>query len=690
MTSSLRSFLSNLRTSSLRAVAFWGLLIVATGFLIWPVWVGPMPPMTDIGGHVANADIWARYDEVELYREMFVLRTGISPNTLSARFVSWLYPLVDIITGIRLYITLMMLATVAAFIGVTHAFGRSRWAVFLAVPFLWNTGMHWGMVNFVAFFPFFFAAIIFARHAGESGEWRWGLALGVTTAVSFFAHGLGPPLAVGAATFVLVCSLTRPAHLIHLITMLPAVVIWFWWKAGASGKHGVPGDSLWEMLTEHSTWHPPLKKIEVLVEHAFNATTTNVEYFILAGLIGLFILAMTISKPAPQQEGSRARRHTLLWTVLCLWIAVWVFPSYYGYTNIATRVCAAFLMAAALLPRLDRKAPLTYVIAVASVSICVGFGLFVGQTFEQFQRQNLRPIDRLSSHVEPQSRVECFGLPGYMNSRIIVSPLRNNCVGLVQVRTGSFGGTSFAHNPFNPVGFRRGYEYKGIENHGLDNIGYLQMWDYLLTDGPYPKPPTDLTNLVATETSPGDEAPVWNLYRVESFETDWTHKATTDAKSGAPFTWRCPTGHALAGYRGRHTGGGAVSSLRPVCRPLKAADNGNGPTVGPRIGKVGSAEKTFAHMCPQGTHTVGLEVAADSPVRDLAIRCAPVSDSGWSEADSQLVGEVDATKSNATRTAFSCPPDSVVTGAIGRNGMHVDALGIGCESIRSVTEGQQN
>jgi hypothetical protein len=485
----------------LQAVAFWGLLVVATGFLIWPIWIGPMAPLPDVGAHVANADVWAKHDQVELYRQMFELRTGLIPNALSARFASLAHPLASTITGIRLYISLALIGTVAGLIATSKTFGRSQWIVFLALPFLWNTALHSGMVNFVALFPFFFAAIALAGKAGQTGDFGWGAGLAITTFVSFFAHGLGPPLCVGIAALILLVSARRPSHVTHLLSLLPATLMWFYWKSGAQGSYGVPGEGIWDMWAHHTRYHGPLDKFRGLVEHGLNATPAPIEAYVLAGLVGIFILWMAISKEDPD------RRHTLVWVVLALWTGFWVLPSFYAHTNIATRVGALFLMTAALLPRPDEEDPLTYVAAGLCIVTSIGFGIYVAGEVTEFQRRHLQPIDELTSAIESQSRVDCFALPGYGRTPIRANALEHNCPGLIQARTSSFGGTHFPRYPFNPVGFRQGYAYEPIDEHGLDDIGHLQMWDYLVTDADRPGPPRELAELVATATGATSNAP---------------------------------------------------------------------------------------------------------------------------------------------------------------------------------------
>lgn len=707
---------------------FWILLAVAAGSLLLPIWIGPIPPMPDVGAHVANADVWAKFDRVELYKRMFELRTGLIPNTLSARFASLLHPMFSTIAGIRLYMTLALVGTVAGLIATARTFGRSKWVVFLALPFLWNTALHSGMVNFMALYPFFFASLALAGMAARTGDWEWGVALGATTVASFFAHGLGPPLCASFSALVIVVSVRRPKHLGQLASLAPASLLWFYWKAGAQGSYGVPGKGIPDMLVNHSRYQPPLEKVRRLVDHGFNATTSPVEVYIFAGIVGLFILWMGISKSDPDD------RHTLVWVTLALWAGFWVLPSYYAHTNIATRVGAMFFLTAALLPRPDESDFLSG----AAVALCaltsIGFGIYVTDTVDEFHDRHLRPVAELSERIEPQSRVDCFALPGYNQTSIRAIPLKHNCPGLIQAATSSFGGNHFPRYPFNPVGFRDGYDYEPIDEHGLDDIGHLQMWDYLVTDESHPRPDRELAELVTTVEGRGDKAPEWHLYRVRKSDRQWSAREVGSETGGAAYTWSCPKGHALAGYHGRRTHKGTLSNLTPVCREIRpgvvpgigansSRPRPNLPAVpdpsriltpepllpnpkpvqpprlqgarvsGPMIGHLGAGERGFEAVCPEGKFMVGLKGVRGDLVRDIAVRCSSVKTTvdrktgrtlfTWLPAESHRVGSVTA---EGEKFSWSCPHDSVVTGALGRNGQHIDAVGIGCQRADELTE----
>ncbi|WP_168210726.1 hypothetical protein [Persicimonas caeni] len=653
---------------------FWGLLAGATLAVIYPLWLGPMPPLTDFGGHAAMADVWARYDEVALYREMFVLNDGLVPNTLPSRFASLLYPLLEPLASLRLFTSLMMAATVGALVWMARVFDRSRWLVFLCVPFLWHTGLHWGMINYVAVIPFFFAALAAARKAGQTSDWRWSVALGAICLASFFAHGLGCVFTIGAAAFVLFFSLARPRDAVHLLAFVPAVALWVYWNATMQNASGMPSGGIGEMLARHARWNTPMGKVQGFVDHAINATSTEVEVEVLAILFGVWLVWMGVSRgvdvpsfEAPQNARGvleklrqallrvyeEGKRHTLLLVVVCLGIAIAIFPSHIHQTNIDTRVVPLFVMCAALLPRLPHHSWLAGLAGVVAVAMPFWFGPFIAQNVEQFARDEFGPILELTEHIPPQSRVECAQIRGYNETRFHGSALNHNCPGLVQMRTQSFGGFHFPATGFNPIKFRPGENYADLHHTGFDDVARLQAWDFIITDEEKRIPHDGLVSLVDTATAGGEQKQdeqkqdeqkqdeqiqTWHLYRVHDFDRPTTHSAMAGGYGGFPFEWFCPEGQALSKLEIRHGEDKEhIGELRPHCRKARvnrtSARLTTGGTAGPRLATPGKESGREHLQCDSGKFAAGVYGRADTLVEKLGLICAHASRKRAKDAD---------------------------------------------------------
>jgi hypothetical protein len=128
-------------------------------------------------------------------------------------------------------------------------------------------------------------------------------------------------------------------------------------------------------------------------------------------------------------------------------------------------------------------------------------------------------------------------------------------------------------------------------------------------------------------------------------------------------------------------------------KPVEPPELSNGRERGPMIGHMGAHEERFQAVCPKGQFVVGLEGRRDKLVRDIAVRCSTVKTTvdrktgqtlfTWLPRESQIVGKLE---DRGQRFSLACPADSVVTGAVGRNGQHVDAVGIGCQRTHDLTE----
>ncbi|MFB6263978.1 MAG: hypothetical protein ABEL76_10200 [Bradymonadaceae bacterium] len=235
------------------------------------------------------ADIWARYDEVELHREAFVRRGGIRPNTVAVRFVGWLHPLLSSLTALRLFTTLTLAGTVLGVWSVLRAFGRSRWLVFGALPLLWNGSFFWGMVNYFACFPFYFFVIAVARKTGDTGDWRWGAGLTAVCTFTFFVHGLGCPFVVASATLVLLPSLRRWRDALWLGAFLPPTAMWFYWMRSTDAS-GIPDAGFFGMLSNHAYWLTKKEAIQQIVKHANDFTVAQVDTAVFLALVGVLVI----------------------------------------------------------------------------------------------------------------------------------------------------------------------------------------------------------------------------------------------------------------------------------------------------------------------------------------------------------------------------------------------------------------
>ncbi|MFB6262030.1 MAG: hypothetical protein ABEL76_00205 [Bradymonadaceae bacterium] len=685
---------------------FWGLLLAAVAALIAPLWTGTIPPLTDFGGHMAMADIWARIDEVSVYGEMFRRRSGPSPNLLLARFTGLLHPWVGALVAARLFTSLVLVGTVGGMLAVARVFDRPRWLVFLGLPLHWNRAVGWGMLNYIAVFPFFLFAIAAARRAGEEGGWRWAAALTVATTGSFFAHGLGCLFVLASAAGVLTLSLDRPARAVQYATFAPATLLWFDWRARSAGRQGLPDASIWKTLERDAVWWEPVKTVRQLVEAAHNVTVDHVDTAVFVGLIGLWLLTIVASRFADELDHgydggghsvSRTlrdwaarwyhdfNRHTLVLLVVALMIGGMAMPAYIKMTNVNTRVIHLAAFVGVLLPRPPAGDVLARGACIAAAVLSIGYGLHLRGEVREFDRRELQPMLELIEEIPPGQRVECLGVRGDLHPVFLGRPLDLNCPGLIHVRADSFGGFGFPSTGFNAVTFRKDQGYETLRHEWFSDLASLQQWDYVLVRKSLARADDRVVEQVERVESPSGVP--WALYRVRRPTPTGRKIEATGGDGGSPYAWTCGRGDVLSDLTvWQKRGESYLGSLRPSCRStvrddgrlaLKGSER-TGPTIG---GSRGGPR--FRSECPDGRVPVGLSGRSGIYIDALSLVCAKVhrrqQGDGWQRSDPTVRKGGGGTGGSTFES--TCPRDTVLTGIHGRAGGWIDAIGVYCSPI---------
>jgi hypothetical protein len=664
-------------------------VLICTAALISPIWIGPILPLPDFAAHAATADVWARFDEVEFFREMFVLRTELIPNTLSSRFADLVEPSVPTTTALRLYLSIAIAATVAGIVAVAHAFKRSVWLVFLLFPFVWTTAVHAGAVDVAAVLPFGLASVALAKKTADTGHGGWAAGMALTAIAAFFMHPSGAPLCVSSATLVLVIFARQSSTRWQALALIPSAGLWVYWVAQS------------EVALSNLGYRDPLVRLEYLFSQGIAVSWFSAGGTMLFGLALVFAGWLRISS-STDEESDR-----LLWLYLGLCGVFMLLPSSIHQVDIAFPVGFVLLVAIALYPRVSKDHQATPYLVGAAVVISVAVGVYLASQSGAVQQRHLSPLGELAEDIEPGSHIDCYALESD-DTAFHGAIRRRFCPGYLQLASSGFGGSHVFEQRLNPVGFAGTFTYKPIEDFGLDDIGHVQRWDYLVTDGKRPRPPRKLSSLVETARGIGANATEWHLYRVTSFERDWTTHRVSQADGGTPYTWSCPSGYALRGYKGKRTKAGVLSTLKPICReispltpepfvqnskPVRPPKLGGDELQGPRLGQRTPDTREFRTLCPTSEFVVGLEGVRRDLVRDIAVRCSRVETTTdrmtgetrftWIPSESFVVGEL---PDEGTRFSYTCRPDSVVTGAVGRSGYYVDAVGIGCERADTLAE----
>lgn len=522
------------------AVLFYGAVAAATLCLVAPLWTGALPALLDYGGHQEIVDAWTRYDEVEIFRDNYIRQDSwLEPQLIPSRFVSLLYPLLDTVTGLKLFISLCLVALVGAVLFVLRVFERSRWLVLLALPFLWGTVLATGLINYLATLPMMFFAVGFARLSGSRPGWRYPLAMGGICLAAFWTHGIGYPVTCALAAGVLLVSAHRLGRLAGLATLVPSLVLFINWAKTALSKGILPesGRYVSDYWTFAMKAHALAREFDVTVDHV------DAICFASIGLLWLGLLSLgrgPQASPLPEELaerldlegrgrwvrlGLRLRRfgyqHTLLLIAAAYAAAFTVLPMVLRDVELSKRwinVCCLFLVT---LPALPRARPRSWKTKAATAAlgaafvVSIAFGIHLSLTAARFDRDELAPVLELAEHIPRGERVLCVGKSIATPRHFTATALLHDCNALIQVRRDAYVGRLASFNAVRA----RAKEQKRFQPQTLapmppsltgKGLRWLWYWNYVIVRGDHPPLPHGVATVIRRVKG---SAASWTLYR---------------------------------------------------------------------------------------------------------------------------------------------------------------------------------
>ena len=515
------------RLPALRRALYPALLVSATALLIAPIWVGIAPGLTDFGGHLAMADIYARLEEVPRYAATYARREGWLPNMLAIRLAGALYPLMSPLTSLRVFVSLSLLATVGGLAATLHAFGRSRWLIFLALPALWNGMLGLGLINYVAALPTLLFGVALARAYAEQGRRRDLVALGIVGIVAYFAHGIGCAFFLGLSVGVLVLSsLARPRRLVGLVALAPCGLLFARWyqtlvSSGAAARAtGTRLDSM--------SWRPPLETLHWMIRQAHDIVVSGVDTIAYLALFIAWVVLLATGRaperpPAPeggQAPGGRlatfahgARTHTLLIVALGLVAALFVLPAYFHGVGISSRLATPALWFLMMIPR-GTPEGLGRVAIAAGVGVTLFFGVHLVGAMQEFDRTEMQPLVELVDQLPEESRVTCVATCDHSASAVFLRrPTCSLCPGLAHARRGADAGGVFASTTVNAVKFQEGHSAPRLPRAWAQAANPATL-DYVIVRDPRSAERMGRVERVAERPPVTTGSGHWTLYRV--------------------------------------------------------------------------------------------------------------------------------------------------------------------------------
>lgn len=482
-------------------IAFWLALAVTSVAIVAPLWVGPISSTVDFGGHLQVVDAWARYDDAPLLRRYLVRRkVWLQPNLLNAHFVALLYPWLSPNDGLRLYTSLSVWAIIASLLFVLSVFDRSRWQIFLCIPFLWGGALTLGTVNYLLGIAAVFFALGTARLAGIHGKRRHAFALGAIGLATFFIHAFGYMLMFATAIGVLVLSAKRWRNLWCAVGLLPSALLTGYWTAESFEK-GVLGQwtDLQLPFSEQFRW---------VINSWFNVTTSIWDSVLMGVMVWVWGLLLVMQRqdrppaaelpeppPASETPSKRAEliarlralgfRHTLLLVALGCAVGAFVLPAEMIDT-IYIRFVNPLGLSLMLVPRANLARPLSRRALAIAFVVALAFGLHVTSWTRGFSQMAIEPLVGLLHKLPRGKRCRCVGVMTYMPFARFADfrPLATACNGLIQIQRGGFSGGGWAFDKYNAVVWRT--DLRGVLPHPVIWLKdpAFAWWDYIIERSP--------------------------------------------------------------------------------------------------------------------------------------------------------------------------------------------------------------
>ena len=674
-------------------------VICVVSALIAPFWIGPIPPLTDFGGHLMLADGWVNLDDNPLLAQYLSRREGVFTNSLATRFVDLVHPALDTLVALRLFVSLCFVALTGVMLWFLKVFNRPSWRIFLCLPLLWGSCLAIGLINYFAALPLMFLAIGLARRTGQQGRIGHGIALSLTFVVAFFAHAIGFVFTVTLACLMLVLSLSRIRHIVFLlVSPLPALALFYKWVSSSGSLEGQASSTL-----EFDS----IEVVRRLINESHDImrqTSEDTDHFLIVMIIWLVLFHMRgvangRASPEEQAVGKRSgwlaklrtfaiqiireiQKVPLLMMILAVFAMLVFLPGSVSGVGVSWRLVTPFFLLLMMLPKAAPPGIIVNASRIGAVFVGISFGfLLMGQS-KDFSEQVTEPMVSLIEQIPERQVVECLGVRHY-NRMAFWTPVDHACPGLVQYLTGSFAGTRFAQDSFNVLETESN-SYQVLDATQWWNSVHVRNWDYLLVMGSHPQVSLDLLTLVGREEPAGEFAELWTLYRVVGGAHTQQYDVDLFGGPGGSFSsWTCPDGHAVIGLT--TYADSLVNGLRAECAPII-----DGPvltfsgrsTSSPYVGDGRTNERQL--VCPEDLSVIGIFGRAARYLDQIGLMCARldrIDDDGVVYRTSSDVVRSDTAGGGGGQTfEVSCPDGEVVNGLVARVGACVDAIGIQCQT----------
>ena len=508
--------------------SFGGIFALCMAFFIAPLWIGPLVPVLDFGSNLVMVDAYVRYDELPGISGRLVRQSGFIPNILAAQFADLLYPWLDPRQSLRVWLSFSLVFLAGSLVLVCKVFERSKWQVFVALPWIWSGVFATGMVHFSMALPEIMLGLCLSRMSGllpGKKGWACALLLGGLGILSFLTHGIGCLFFLSTSLGMLLISLRRLRDAVRILVLAPTALVWGNWLKNSSGDSArIPG-GLEVAFSEGAMWREPLDAMRWALRQAHDVLESQVDsQLFLGGLAVWLVLMVAGQRQVVRTRGVYAslRQHAFLLYTLALAAAVFVIPAQIQRTSVSSRLISLALLCFLLLPSGTLRSGIERVAIVVSIALCLMYGVHLTTETARFDREQVAPLMALLEQIPEGSRVECVEVcPETGDTVFIRRPFCHGCGGLAAVERDAYtGGGGFAHNSFNAIRFRPGHGYRSVRRRPWATHVYTRQWDYILQRGTQTWEQFGQVERIGLSEVVGTSGRRWSLYRVQDPHPD--------------------------------------------------------------------------------------------------------------------------------------------------------------------------
>jgi len=464
----------------------WPLLVaLSTVAAIAPLWASELLPYQDAPEHVAAVRVLAdfhtqgpafdKWFEIDLRRLQYL--GFYLPAAAIAR-----------ITGadaaVRIMLSLIAVATSAAFWMFLGSFGRDRRLAVFAPAVFHTVPLYLGFFNFIESIPLALALVALTERELHGASLRRAAWIAGGGAELLWLHPSGLAFALAAAFVLAVTSgesWRKKAR--ALAPWLPAILLLGAWAVDALAARDGPGAAARTL----PRWLGPKDQILGLLRYGNVLAARGDEIFVIA--IGALFVATIAVRPRPRLD--RQWRLPLLAVLsLIAYLAAPYDMGYMGYIHLRALPFLALMLIAS--PSIA-PGPATSTILAAVVALQIAFQTSVAATYRAFDREaQVTELHQVLNAAEPGKRL--IALVFSTESHLFQYQSFLHFASYYEVFRGGRARYNFAETPWTPIRFRQASEPVALPRswelrpHELDIARAVSDEDYVLVRTPGPEP----------------------------------------------------------------------------------------------------------------------------------------------------------------------------------------------------------